>query len=196
MKFRNFHIFSFLFQELPSAKEAVPLLKFYRTSRSKITFAFKMGNRQIKIDQGRVVPMLPRLLGTGLIITTIIYLMDQAQNPNFTFTIAIVVGSTLVHVLWSTRRIFAFDQHTGTFSHYYWLLGFKAQNRTQHGKGTAVILRKMGRDQKVPGNYPWKVYIKLAEDNEVFVISRENSEDGMTVASSIAKKLGLKVRKE
>ena len=155
-----------------------------------------MENRQIKIDQGRVVPMLPRLLITGSIVTLIIYLMDQAQNPNFIFTVAIVVGSSLVHALWSTRRVFNYDHNTGTFSHYYWLLGFKAQNRVTHGKGTAVILRRMGHEQKAPGNYPWKVFLTLEEGGEVFVISRENSEDGMTVASSIGKKLGLKVKKE
>ncbi|MDW3194178.1 MAG: hypothetical protein R8G66_17525 [Cytophagales bacterium] len=155
-----------------------------------------MENKQIKIDQGRVVPMLPRLLITGSIVALIIYLMDQAQNPNFVFTLAIVVGSTFVHAIWSTRRVFAYDHNTATFNHYYWLLSFKAQHRTEHGKGTAIILRRMGHEQKSPGNYPWKVFLKIEDGNEVFVISRDNSEDGMTVAASIGKKLGLKVRKE
>lgn len=155
-----------------------------------------MENRQIKIDQGRLVPMLPRLLITGLIVALVIYLMDQAQNPNFIFTVAIVIGSTLVHAIWSTRKVFAYDQNTATFSHYYWLLSFKAQNRVENGKGTAVILKRIGSEQKSPGNYPWKVFLKLEDGNEVFVISRDNSEDGLAVASSIGKKLGLKVRKE
>lgn len=155
-----------------------------------------MEKRQIKIDQGRVVPMLPRLLITGLTLTSVIYLMDQSENPDFLFTIAIVVGSTIVHALWSTRKVFVADQNTATINHYYWLLGFKAQNHAENGKGTEIILRRIGEEQKAPGNYPWKVFLKLDRGSEVFVISRDNSEDGMHVASEIAKKLGLKVRKE
>ena len=155
-----------------------------------------MEKRQIKIDQGRVVPMLPRLLLTGLVVASVIYLMDQSSNPDFLFTIAIVIGSTIVHGLWSTRKVFVADQGTGTINQYYWLLGFKAQNRIENVKGKEILLRRMGQEQKAPGNYPWKVFLKLENDEEVFVISRDNSEDGMTVASSIGKKLGLRLLKE
>lgn len=155
-----------------------------------------MNKRQIRIDQGRVIPLFPRLLTTGLLVALFIYLMDQSSKPDFVFILGIVIGSAIIHGLWSTRKIFVVDQTATTLSHYYWLIGIKAQNRQEHGKGTEIILRRIGQDQKSPGNYPWKVFLKLESGEEVFVISRDNSEDGGKVASEIARKLDLGVKKE
>lgn len=155
-----------------------------------------MNKRQLRIDQGRVIPLFPRLLITSLLIALFIYLMDQSSKPDFAFMLGIIVGSVIIHGLWSSRKVFAIDQTAATLSHYYWLIGIKAQNRQEHGKGKAVILRRIGRDQKSPGNYPWKILLKLESGEEVFVISRDNSEDGWKVATKIAEQLGLEAKKE
>ncbi len=110
--------------------------------------------------------------------------------------LGVVVGSVIIHGLWSTRKIFVVDQTAATLSHYYWLIGIKTQNRQENGKGSEIILRRIGREKKSAGNYPWKVFLKLESGEEVFVISRDNSEDGEKVASKIAKKLGLEMKKE
>lgn len=155
-----------------------------------------MRKRQIKIDQGRVIPLYPRMLITSILVAVLIYLMDQSAKPDLTFMTGLIMGSTLLHGVWSSRKVLVMDQTAGTINQYYWLMGIKVKNRQEQGRGIKVILRRIGTEQKVPGNFPWKVFLLLEDGQEVFVISRDYSEDGLKVAKEIAKKLGLEATNE
>ena len=155
-----------------------------------------MKKRQIRIDQGRIIPLYPRFLITGLLVALLIYLMDQSPKPDLIFVVGLITGSALVYGVWGFRKVLAIDQTASRINQYYWLVGFNLQNQQEQGKGTAIILRKIGRAQKAPGKFPWKVFLTLEDGNEVFMISREYREEGEKVARSIANKLGLEVRTE
>lgn len=131
-----------------------------------------------------------------MLVTLLIYLMDQSAEPDFTFMVGLIMESTLLHGVWSSRKVFVMDQTAGTINQYYWLMGIKVKNRQEQGRGVKVILRRIGTDQKAPGNFPWKVFLLLEDGREIFVISRDYSEDGLKVAKEIAKKLVLEASKE
>lgn len=155
-----------------------------------------MEKRQIRIDQGRIIPMFPRLLVTSLSVALLIYLMDQSPKPGSAFFLGLVLSSFIIHIVWSTRKIFVAHQNEARFGHYYWVLGFKARQQMEMGKGVNVAVRRKSKDRKTPGRYPWEVYLILENESEVFVISRDYSKDAEKVAGKIAEKLGVKVKKE
>ncbi len=155
-----------------------------------------MEKRQIRIDQGRIIPMFPRLLVTSLSVALLIYLMDQSPKPGSAFFLGLILNSFIIHIVWSTRKIFIADQNEAKFGHYYWVLGFKARQQMEMGKGVNVAIRRKSKDLKTPGQYPWEVYLILENESEVFVISRDYSEDAKKVASNIAKKLGIVMKKK
>ena len=153
-----------------------------------------MEKKQVRIDQGRVIPLFPRLLVSGVIVALLIKLMDQSPTPDLRFIVSIIIGSTFIYALWSTRQVIYVDQNKQLIQHFYWLMGIRIKPQEEPGNGTKILLRRLKNRQKSQGRHPWKIHLKLENGTEVFLISRDNREDGEKVAQSIAKKLGLEVK--
>lgn len=154
-----------------------------------------MKKREVSIDQGRIVPLFPRLLLTGLIITLLIYLIDLFEQPGPTFYLGFMLGTFILHALWSARKILLVKFDMGTIHHFFWLLGLKIREQNTESTGIELFVRKKQKDRKSPGRYPYEVILKLENGQEIFVISRDYPEDALHVAEKIAKKLGIKVKK-
>ena len=149
--------------------------------------------KKVRIDQGRTVPSQLRIPLSVVTMALMIYLINSTKTPGIPFMVLFIACSSLLYVLWTSRKILELEPAPSLIIQYHWIFGYKAR-RTER-RETAKYITIKERDEAADEERH-EVFLVFNNGTSLFLISRDDREAVEKIAQDISRKLGTPIHQE